>query len=107
MLWIIMTWSAVLWSYLLISLKVNIFQNIKYKINYNLLILLQFVVPIFACSNYFEVFRESQDSWKAVVIDEFQDTSAMQYKFLKILASHHKITIIGDDDQVLIFLLYP
>ncbi|CAK8571971.1 unnamed protein product [Lathyrus sativus] len=46
-----------------------------------------------------EVFRESQDSWKAVVIDEFQDTSAMQYKFLKTLASHHKITIIGDDDQ--------
>ncbi|XP_058750728.1 ATP-dependent DNA helicase SRS2-like protein At4g25120 isoform X2 [Vicia villosa] len=46
-----------------------------------------------------EVFRESQDSWKAVVIDEFQDTSAMQYKFLKVLASHHKITIIGDDDQ--------
>ncbi|CAI8585071.1 unnamed protein product [Vicia faba] len=46
-----------------------------------------------------EVFRESQDSWKAVVIDEFQDTSAMQYKFLKILGSHNKITIIGDDDQ--------
>ncbi|CAJ2627931.1 unnamed protein product [Trifolium pratense] len=46
-----------------------------------------------------EVFRESQDSWKAVVIDEFQDTSAMQYKLLRILASHHKITIIGDDDQ--------
>ncbi|XP_012569785.1 ATP-dependent DNA helicase SRS2-like protein At4g25120 isoform X2 [Cicer arietinum] len=46
-----------------------------------------------------EVFRESQDSWKAVVVDEFQDTSAMQYKLLKILASHHKITIIGDDDQ--------
>ncbi|GAU18208.1 hypothetical protein TSUD_26730 [Trifolium subterraneum] len=46
-----------------------------------------------------EVFRESQDSWKAVVIDEFQDTSAMQYKLLRILASHKKITIIGDDDQ--------
>ncbi|XP_061337521.1 ATP-dependent DNA helicase SRS2-like protein At4g25120 [Gastrolobium bilobum] len=46
-----------------------------------------------------EVFKECQDSWKAVVIDEFQDTSAMQYKLLKILASHHKITIVGDDDQ--------
>ncbi|KAK7268670.1 hypothetical protein RIF29_21376 [Crotalaria pallida] len=46
-----------------------------------------------------EVFKECQDSFKAVVIDEFQDTSAMQYKLLKILASHNKITIVGDDDQ--------
>ncbi|XP_048325461.2 ATP-dependent DNA helicase SRS2-like protein At4g25120 [Ziziphus jujuba] len=46
-----------------------------------------------------EVFKESQDSWKAIVIDEFQDTSAMQYKLLKILASHNCITIVGDDDQ--------
>ncbi|KAL1294854.1 hypothetical protein HN51_055699 [Arachis hypogaea] len=46
-----------------------------------------------------EVFRECQDSWKAIVIDEFQDTSTMQYKLLRILASHHKITIVGDDDQ--------
>ncbi|XP_019441073.1 PREDICTED: ATP-dependent DNA helicase SRS2-like protein At4g25120 [Lupinus angustifolius] len=46
-----------------------------------------------------EVFKECQDSWKAVVIDEFQDTSAMQYKLLKILCSHNKITIVGDDDQ--------
>ncbi|KAJ1405099.1 UvrD-like helicase, ATP-binding domain [Sesbania bispinosa] len=46
-----------------------------------------------------EVFKECQDSWKAVVIDEFQDTSSMQYKLLRLLASHHKITIVGDDDQ--------
>ncbi|XP_052731014.1 ATP-dependent DNA helicase SRS2-like protein At4g25120 isoform X2 [Vigna angularis] len=50
-------------------------------------------------SDFPEVLKESQDSWKAIVIDEFQDTSAMQYKFLKILGSHHKITIVGDDDQ--------
>ncbi|KAK9993881.1 hypothetical protein SO802_023584 [Lithocarpus litseifolius] len=46
-----------------------------------------------------EVFKESQDSWKAIVIDEFQDTSSMQYDFLRILASHDRITIVGDDDQ--------
>nr|XP_007144156.1 hypothetical protein PHAVU_007G133500g [Phaseolus vulgaris]ESW16150.1 hypothetical protein PHAVU_007G133500g [Phaseolus vulgaris] len=50
-------------------------------------------------SEFPEVLKECQDSWKAIVIDEFQDTSGMQYKFLKILASHHKITIVGDDDQ--------
>ncbi|GAV73387.1 UvrD-helicase domain-containing protein/UvrD_C domain-containing protein [Cephalotus follicularis] len=46
-----------------------------------------------------EVFKESQDSWKAIVVDEFQDTSAMQYSFLRILASHNRITIVGDEDQ--------
>lgn len=46
------------------------------------------------------VLKENQDSWKAIVIDEFQDTSAMQYSLLRILASHNHITIVGDDDQV-------
>lgn len=47
----------------------------------------------------FEVFQECQDSWKAIIVDEFQDTSAMQYSLLQILASHNCITIVGDDDQ--------
>lgn len=38
--------------------------------------------------------------WQAVVVDEFQDTSAMQYHLLKILASHNHITVVGDEDQV-------
>ncbi|GAA0144042.1 DNA metabolism protein [Lithospermum erythrorhizon] len=46
-----------------------------------------------------EVLRECQESWKALVIDEFQDTSAMQYDLLRALASHKCITVIGDDDQ--------
>ncbi|XP_031382981.1 ATP-dependent DNA helicase SRS2-like protein At4g25120 isoform X2 [Punica granatum] len=46
-----------------------------------------------------EVLKECQDLWKAVIIDEFQDTSAMQYSLLRILASHNHITIVGDDDQ--------
>ncbi|KAL0359072.1 UNVERIFIED_CONTAM: ATP-dependent DNA helicase SRS2-like protein [Sesamum angustifolium] len=46
-----------------------------------------------------EVFEECQESWKAIVIDEFQDTSAMQYGLLRILASHKHITIVGDEDQ--------
>ncbi|CAI0449702.1 unnamed protein product, partial [Linum tenue] len=51
-------------------------------------------------TNFPEVFKECQDSWKAIVIDEFQDTSAMQYTLLKLLASHNHITIVGDDDQI-------
>ncbi|KAH9770504.1 dna helicase [Citrus sinensis] len=50
-------------------------------------------------STFPEVFQECQDSWKAIIVDEFQDTSAMQYSLLQILASHNRITIVGDDDQ--------
>ncbi|PWA91794.1 DNA helicase, UvrD/REP type, P-loop containing nucleoside triphosphate hydrolase [Artemisia annua] len=46
-----------------------------------------------------EVFKECQESWQAIVIDEFQDTSTMQYDLLRILASHKRITIVGDEDQ--------
>ncbi|TVU39041.1 hypothetical protein EJB05_12443, partial [Eragrostis curvula] len=46
-----------------------------------------------------EVYNECQDMWQAIVVDEFQDTSAMQYCLLKILASHSRITIVGDEDQ--------
>lgn len=48
----------------------------------------------------YSVYKECQDMWKAIVIDEFQDTSSMQYNFLRILASHNHITIVGDEDQV-------
>lgn len=44
--------------------------------------------------------------WRAIVIDEFQDTSAMQYRLLKMLASHNHITIVGDDDQVGFSFIY-
>ncbi|XP_012090522.1 ATP-dependent DNA helicase SRS2-like protein At4g25120 isoform X2 [Jatropha curcas] len=50
-------------------------------------------------TDYPDVFKECQNSWKAIVIDEFQDTSAMQYNLLRLLASHNHLTIVGDDDQ--------
>ncbi|XVF11310.1 hypothetical protein REPUB_Repub08aG0016100 [Reevesia pubescens] len=50
-------------------------------------------------TQYPEVFKECQDSWKAIIVDEFQDTSAMQYSLLRLLASHNHITVVGDDDQ--------
>ncbi|XP_062188297.1 ATP-dependent DNA helicase SRS2-like protein At4g25120 [Phragmites australis] len=46
-----------------------------------------------------EVYKECQDMWQAIVVDEFQDTSAMQYCLLKILSSHNRVTIVGDEDQ--------
>ncbi|GMP23810.1 hypothetical protein CsSME_00001280 [Camellia sinensis var. sinensis] len=50
-------------------------------------------------SDFPEVFKECQKSWKEIVIDEFQDTSSMQYGLLRILATHKRITIVGDEDQ--------
>ncbi|CAL9089149.1 unnamed protein product [Musa textilis] len=46
-----------------------------------------------------EVYNECLNTWKAIVIDEFQDTSSMQYRLLRILASHNRVTIVGDEDQ--------
>ncbi|CAL5366672.1 unnamed protein product [Camellia sinensis] len=50
-------------------------------------------------SDFPEVFKECQKSWKEIVIDEFQDTSSVQYGLLRILATHKRITIVGDEDQ--------
>ncbi|KAL4573813.1 hypothetical protein LXL04_020632 [Taraxacum kok-saghyz] len=46
-----------------------------------------------------QVFTECQESYQAIVVDEFQDTSTMQYDFFKVLASHKHITIVGNEDQ--------
>eukprot|EP00268_Persea_americana_P003227 TRINITY_DN10972_c0_g1_i10.p1 TRINITY_DN10972_c0_g1~~TRINITY_DN10972_c0_g1_i10.p1 ORF type:complete len:1159 (-),score=245.36 TRINITY_DN10972_c0_g1_i10:677-4153(-) len=46
-----------------------------------------------------EVYNECRDKWKAILVDEFQDTSSMQYSLLRILASHNHVTVVGDDDQ--------
>ncbi|PHT89071.1 ATP-dependent DNA helicase SRS2-like protein [Capsicum annuum] len=51
-------------------------------------------------TDFSEVFEECQELWKAMVIDEFQDRSAVQYELLRILALHKRITIVGDEDQV-------
>ncbi|KAF3774642.1 ATP-dependent DNA helicase SRS2-like protein [Nymphaea thermarum] len=46
-----------------------------------------------------EVHKQCQDLWKAIVVDEFQDTSALQYRLLRVLGSHNRITVVGDEDQ--------
>src|SRR5207253_8116423 len=41
-----------------------------------------------------------QRRFSHILIDEFQDTNALQYKWLKLLAgSHAAIFAVGDDDQ--------
>ncbi|XP_048493417.1 ATP-dependent DNA helicase SRS2-like protein At4g25120 isoform X2 [Beta vulgaris subsp. vulgaris] len=52
-------------------------------------------------TEYPEVLEECQAIWKAIIVDEFQDTSSMQYSLLRHLISHGQITIVGDDDQAI------
>eukprot|EP00892_Ulva_mutabilis_P007928 jgi/Ulvmu1/5507/UM023_0043.1 len=39
------------------------------------------------------------ERYQAVILDEFQDTSAVQFALLTQLASHRRVTAVGDDDQ--------
>ncbi|HKZ10907.1 MAG TPA: UvrD-helicase domain-containing protein [Rhodanobacteraceae bacterium] len=41
-----------------------------------------------------------QDRWRHLLIDEFQDTNALQYAWIRLLAGHTgKVFAVGDDDQ--------
>ncbi|NVJ50917.1 MAG: DNA helicase II [Gammaproteobacteria bacterium] len=41
-----------------------------------------------------------QNRFRHVLVDEFQDTNAIQYRWIKLLSGHSSaITIVGDDDQ--------
>jgi DNA helicase-2/ATP-dependent DNA helicase PcrA len=46
--------------------------------------------------------EESAGVFKHVIVDEYQDTNAIQEKlFFRLAASHQNICIVGDDDQAL------
>ena len=55
----------------------------------------------------FELFKNNEsilnlyaDKFKHILVDEFQDTNELQYKWQKLLSSKHKtIFAVGDDDQ--------
>lgn len=53
--------------------------------------------------NYPEIADMYADKFKHILVDEFQDTNELQYRWLKVLASKHKcIFAVGDDDQCLV-----
>lgn len=50
--------------------------------------------------NYPEILSYYQEKFKYIMVDEYQDTNASQYKWLKLLSMKHKnICCVGDDDQ--------
>lgn len=46
------------------------------------------------------VLKHYQDRFKNILVDEFQDTNAIQYAWIRVLAGETaKVMIVGDDDQ--------
>ncbi|HOV15587.1 MAG TPA: UvrD-helicase domain-containing protein, partial [Spirochaetota bacterium] len=57
-------------------------------------------LPIEILEQFPEVLEHYQKKWKYILVDEYQDTSLMQYQLMKLLAIKHKnISVVGDDDQ--------
>ncbi len=47
-----------------------------------------------------EILAGYQEKFKAILVDEYQDTNVVQYLWLRLLAQHHNnICCVGDDDQ--------
>lgn len=47
-----------------------------------------------------EIRNKYQEKYKYLLIDEYQDTNEVQYKFAKLLSEKHQnICVVGDDDQ--------
>ncbi|GHT89178.1 DNA helicase [Alphaproteobacteria bacterium] len=60
--------------------------------------ILMFCIDIFKYDQ--EILARYQGKFKYIMVDEYQDTNAAQYMWLKLLAaSHGNICCVGDDDQ--------
>ena len=57
-------------------------------------------MPVKLFQNNKTILQYYQDKFEYILIDEYQDTNEVQYKFAKLLASkHHNIFVVGDVDQ--------
>ncbi|MDP2598541.1 MAG: UvrD-helicase domain-containing protein [Candidatus Liptonbacteria bacterium] len=58
--------------------------------------------PVLLFRNHPDVLKKYQDKFDAILVDEYQDASPMQYELVKLLAGGHKnISAVGDDEQLI------
>jgi len=58
-------------------------------------------IPLELFNNHSNVLLKYRKKYKYILVDEFQDTSFLQYKMLRLLAEdkNSNICVVGDDDQ--------
>jgi DNA helicase-2/ATP-dependent DNA helicase PcrA len=59
--------------------------------------LLMLTVKIF--DNFPKVLEKYRKKFSYILVDEYQDTNAAQYKLLTLLGTHHNLFVVGDDAQ--------
>ena len=58
------------------------------------------VLPIRLMEERADILEQYQNRFRYIMVDEFQDTSTIQYRFLHLLANKYRnICCVGDDDQ--------
>lgn len=58
-------------------------------------------VPLELFENHADILNKYRKKYKYIMVDEFQDTSLVQYKLMKLLANsaNANVCVVGDDDQ--------
>ena len=60
--------------------------------------LIMLVVRLF--ETYPDVLMKCQERWRYLMIDEYQDTNAAQFRFVSLMAQKYRnLCVVGDDDQ--------
>lgn len=55
---------------------------------------------VFLFERFPDILEEYRDRFRYIMVDEYQDTNRIQYRFVKMLAEKHgNICVVGDDDQ--------
>lgn len=58
------------------------------------------LLPVELMERFTDIREGYQEQYRYLLVDEFQDTSGDQYRFMKLLAEKHRnVCVVGDDDQ--------
>jgi len=56
--------------------------------------------PLELFEKHADILAEYRERYRYIMVDEFQDTSITQFRFVELLArEHHNLCVVGDDDQ--------